>query len=160
MSTITKTYTVTDAKYLGSKIAADLRQLQIFYGSPSDTDINAYVEEFVLLLKEGYLQECSYGFKKNGTYVVGVQYKVSEFGTIDDNPGRMPVGVDITGASWASYLIKNSKYADLSNAEKQKVDSSLPVKRVSGSDPCLGANASQDKTYSSGSINLNRTTFK
>lgn len=34
-TTTTSTFTLTNARYLASKIAADLRQLRSFYGRPS-----------------------------------------------------------------------------------------------------------------------------
>ena len=44
-STSTSSYTVTNARYLSSKVAADLRQLQRLYGAPSDAMIGEYLEE-------------------------------------------------------------------------------------------------------------------
>ena len=46
MSTGINTNTKIDAKYLGSKIAADLRQLQVLYGEPINSHIDSYVDEF------------------------------------------------------------------------------------------------------------------
>ena len=38
------TFTRTHAVYLASKVAADLKQMQLFYGKPSDGNIEAYIE--------------------------------------------------------------------------------------------------------------------
>ncbi len=84
MPTNSGTYTITDAKYLGSKIAADLKQMQLLYGEPSDLEIEKYVSEFVILIRDGYIKNCSYGFKKNGVYVVGLSYEISNFTGMDE----------------------------------------------------------------------------
>src|SRR5580692_1283973 len=103
MVTNTKTYTYTDARYLGSKVAADLKQLQLLYGRPSDNEIDLYVDEFVQLVKNGYLESVDYGYKRNNKWVIAVSYEVATFNSIDDNPGKIHVGTDIGGASWSTY---------------------------------------------------------
>ena len=49
--TTTSTFTRTHAIYLASKVAADLRQMQLFYGRPSNENIEAYIEELAILGK-------------------------------------------------------------------------------------------------------------
>jgi hypothetical protein len=160
MSTGTKTYTATDAKYLGSKIAADLRQLQVLYGEPLNSHINAYVDEFVILVKDGYIKSVDYGYRKNGIWVVGVSYEVSAFNSVDDSPGRIPVGKDITNANWGSYMRKSQKFYDLSLAQQQAFLNSLPFQRnVDNNDPQNGANWVYDKAYGSGDVELKRKIF-
>ncbi len=51
------TFTKTHAVYLASKVAADLKQMQLFYGKPSDESIEAYINEIVLLLVNKCLQD-------------------------------------------------------------------------------------------------------
>lgn len=159
-NTNTNTFTITNAKYLGSKIAADLYQMQQFYGRPSIAEINEYVDEAVILMKEGYLQSVDYGFKKNGTWVFALSYEVSSYGTVDNNPGRVSLGADITGASWGSYLRTSSKFDNLSAYEQQKVKDSISVKRSGAADPQTGTSSSYDRAYSSGNVDLNRKTIK
>ena len=45
-----ETFTRTSAKYLVSKVAADLRQMQRLHRAPADAQIDAYVEELITLL--------------------------------------------------------------------------------------------------------------
>jgi hypothetical protein len=52
--TETTTFTVTHARHLAAKVSTDLKRLQRFYGSPSDTEIAQYEEEAIELLKAGY----------------------------------------------------------------------------------------------------------
>lgn len=37
-------FTITDARYVGAKVGADLRLLHNYYGKPSLDDIEEYVE--------------------------------------------------------------------------------------------------------------------
>src|SRR6187551_2956967 len=58
------TFTVTHARHMGAKVAADLKRMQRFYGSPSDLKISRFEAEIVELLKHGYLGTITYGFKR------------------------------------------------------------------------------------------------
>ena len=53
--TRTATFTITDARYVGAKIGADLRLLNSLYGRPSLVAIGDFAEEAALLLRDGYL---------------------------------------------------------------------------------------------------------
>ena len=160
MSSYTRTYTATDSKYLGSKIAADLKQLQLLYGEPSDLQIEQYVGEFISLLKDGYLKNCSYGFKKIGKYIVGVSYEIATLTGTDNNPGRIPVEIDISGASWGSFLEYSDAFESLPLAQRIAIKDALPIQRSDGQNPASGVAASYDKSYSSGEVELKRKTFK
>jgi hypothetical protein len=160
MSTGINTNTKIDAKYLGSKIAADLRQLQILYGKPSNSDIDSYVDEFITLIKEGYIKSVDYGYRKNEIWIVGVSYEVSTFNSVDDSPGKIPVDKDITGATWGSYMRKSQKFYNLSSDQQLAVLKSLPFQRsINNNDPQNGANWTYDKAYGSGDVELKRKTF-
>lgn len=160
MSTNTNTFTVTDAKYLGSKIAADLAQLKSLYNNPTEENINKYIDEVVILLKDGYLKSIDYGFKRNGKWVLALCYEISGLGGIDNSPGRVPVGVDIKGASWSTYLVKSQKFFDLSEQEQNRIIASLPISRTNSPDAKVGVFSSQDKSYSSGSVDITRKIIK
>jgi len=54
-ATRTIAFTVTDARYVGAKIGADLRLLNGLYGRPTLASIDDYAEEAALLLRDGYL---------------------------------------------------------------------------------------------------------
>ena len=44
-TTETNAFTITHANYLASKVAADLKRMQRFYGSPSNAMIEKYKKE-------------------------------------------------------------------------------------------------------------------
>ena len=134
--TYSETFTRTHAKYLVSKVAADLYQMQLFYGKPSDKDIDNYIEELILLLLGGYLDSVDYGFKKDDKWIIVTSY-LAKFDSItetDDNSGSIYPGADITGAHWASYLRKNSNFSNLSMSERNKIEDLLPIKREAGAE--------------------------
>ena len=74
--TTSETFTLTHAKYLASKVAADLLQMQMFYSSPSNEKINQYISELTTLLVHGYLESVDYGFRKDGKWVIQTSYSV------------------------------------------------------------------------------------
>jgi len=109
MSTYTtsKTFTITHARYITSKVAADLRQLRLFYGRPDDDQIDAYAEEAALLLRDGYLERVDYGFRRQAAnlgpqWVLLLRYVVKDGVLDDDRSGRVPPGVDVSGTSFWS----------------------------------------------------------
>lgn len=159
-NTLTNTFTLTNAKYLGSKIAADLYQMQQFYGRPSLTEINDYVDEVVTLMKDGYLKSVDYGFKKDGKWVFALSYEISSLGTIDNNPGRVSLGTNITGASWGSYLRASQKFDNLALSEQERIKDTIKIKRSGAPDPQNGTYGIYNRSYSSGSVDLNRKTIK
>lgn len=157
-TTIGITFTKTHAEHIASKIAADLYQMQRFYGSPSEQKIKDYVTELIAFLADGYLKSIDYGFKKNDEWILAISYEISQTtgGIRDDNSGRIPIGKDITGASWGSFLRYNDKYENLSSTEISEFQSKLPFKREGTTDPFNGQYSSYDKTYSTGGTDANR----
>jgi hypothetical protein len=160
--TNTSTFTVTHAEYLSSKIAADLKQMQAFYGNPDDARIDRYIDELVILFKAGYLLSVDYGFRKNNKWVLAVSYEVNQLtgSLIDNNPGRVPAGEDISGTTFGSYLRKTQKFFDLSSTAQQQVNATLPFNRGDADDPLSGLNGSHDKTYSAGNTEVKRKIIK
>lgn len=161
--TTSSTFTRTQAKYLASKPAADLRQMQLFYGRPTDTVIDDYVVELIELLAGRYLDYVEYGFRRNGIWVVSLRYQAGWDGSlaVDDRPGRLPTNVDVANATWYSFLVKNSNWSNLSSAEQQRVLDAIPVKR-STAEASGYANGVwiEDRTYSSNGVSLSRRTFQ
>ncbi|MCB9300993.1 hypothetical protein H6777_03990 [Candidatus Nomurabacteria bacterium] len=158
-----ESFTITHARYLASKVASDLKRIQRFYGSPSDDDITAYEEEVAILLKFGFLSSVTYGFKRNGMYIKPtLHYEASELikGGSDDDPGRVTIGEDVSNATFSSFLIKNSKFHQASEKEKQEVLDSLPVKRTTGHGPEFNGTLTSDKNYFSNGISLGRSSLK
>ncbi|MYD52955.1 MAG: hypothetical protein F4W96_01430 [Chloroflexi bacterium] len=155
-----ETFTRTSAKYLVSKIAADLRQMQRLHGEPSDARIDAYVEELITLLTEGYLGSVTYGFQRAGEWVVALHYQVNLDGSIsavDDRPGRVPLG-DTWGATFGSFLTYSLKWLQLTDELRRHVERQLPFIRTHGDEPG-GAWSYSDRTYSRDGVSLGRRTI-
>lgn len=160
--TNTVTFTRTHARYLASKIGSDLHQMQLYYGRPTEKEIEKYIEEVVILLLEDYLDSITYGFKIGEEWVIALKYNVYKNRMIekDDRSGRVMPNVDITGASWYSFLCYNSSYYSLTDIEKNKIKNKLPIKRTNGVEPKASGTWNNEKSYSSGGINLQRLSYK
>lgn len=158
------TFTLTNAKYLGAKVATDLKRIQRFYGSPSDERIQKYEEEIIALLKEGYLDTITYGFKRNDDWIKPtIRYKSTDFSGIsamDDDPGKIPAHYDVSGATFCSFLEKNAKWDKLSSSQQKAFEDSLSINRSYGSTPGADGYFGSDLTYSSGGQSLNRSSLK
>ena len=156
----TSSFTVTHAKYLASKIAADLRQVKLFYGRPTDSEITAYITEVVVLLLGGYLASVSYGFKRDGQWMLALKYDARTGGVLlpDDRSGRVRPGVNVYGATWHSFLTYSLKFLLLSEEDQRRVRSQLPFQRSDGTEPTVSGAWLSDKSYSSGSVSLQRNT--
>lgn len=158
--TTTSTFSRTHAAYLASKIAADLRQLQLFYGRPTDTNITKYIDEVVILLLDGYLGSVSYGFKRGDNWVIALKYDARDGSIVkDERAGRVTPGVNVTGADWYSFLTYSPKYGALTQKERDAVEAKLPFRRSAGEEPRVGGSWSSDRSYSSGGVGLQRSTF-
>jgi hypothetical protein len=162
--TLSSSFTRTHARELAAKVAADLRQMQVFYRKPTDQEIDDYVVELVELLVGGYLSSVDYGFRTNSGWVVALSYTVRSDGTLDtnDRAGRVPIGANISGTYWYSYLRKNSKWWDLTQSERYKIESSIPIKRNGTGEPSIGSGNVwvEDKVYSSNGTSFTRRTLK
>lgn len=160
----TKTSTITEAKYLASKVATDLMRFQRFYGSPSDKSINDYEAELTLLLKHDAVDNVVYGFKRNGLWTLAaVRYIVLPGGSlqVDDDPGRIKPNLDVAGASFTSFLSYSSKWFSRSATERAQIEDLLPFQRTTGNTPNLEYGQwVQDKNYSSGGLGLGRSTVR
>src|SRR3546814_13250236 len=104
----TETFTVTHARKLASKVATDLKRMQRFYESPSDTSIADYEAEIVALMKAGYLKSVSYGYRPDGNWIEpSLHYNANHalaLTTPDADPGGiMPGGA---GRSEARRVVK------------------------------------------------------
>lgn len=161
--TTTESFTLTHAKYLASKVAADLYQMQIFYGVPSMDYINKYIEEIIVLLLYGYFDSADYGFKKNNEWVMVVHYeaKYGILNSTDDRSGGVYSGADTSGTYWSSYLKKNSKFWNLAPAEQSRIEGLLPIKRTTGDESGYQAGVwTTDKSYYSNGTGLDRKFFR
>lgn len=100
------TFTLTHAKHMAAKVATDLLRMQRFYGRPYTSDIDTYEAEVTALLRTGYLGTVTYGFKRDGNWIEPtVRYTARDLmgaSEIDDDPGKIRPGKDISGGSFYS----------------------------------------------------------
>lgn len=162
--TETQTFTVTHAKHLAAKVATDLKRMQRFYRYPCDSDIANYETEIVELLKKGYLGTVTYGFKKDDKWIEPtLRYTAKQLadsiGT-DDDPGKIQPGVNISGATFYSYLTYSEAWNNLSFAEQDNFKKTLPFYRGGAAEPGINGYLTNDKIYSSGGRSLERSIVK
>lgn len=161
--TTTETFSITHARKMASKVAADLMRMHRLYGKPSVSWINDYETEIVALLKAGYLGEVTYGFKKGDNWIEPtLRYTAKElaFEHESDDPGRVQPGKDIRDATFYSYLTYSSDWNALSEGAKAAFKSSLPFQRTGADKPGANGYFLEDKTYSAGGRALGRATLK
>ncbi len=158
------TFTLTHAKYLASKVATDLKRIQRLYGLPSDIDIASYEAELTEFLKSGYIQEVTYGFKKNGIWTEPtLRYKAQDLNDIfgvDDDPGRIRPNANIEGAYFSSYMTYTWNYHFLSDYDKTAFNNRLPFLRSGAPESGINGSLSSDRNYSAGGRSLNRSSLK
>jgi hypothetical protein len=137
-------FTISDARYVGAKIAADLRLLHNLYGRPTLSDIDDYAEEVALLLKDSYLGTVDYGFLRPDAtaWALRLRYRATAGGQlIDSRPGSLPPSADLAGLSFHSYLTYSAKFNDLASTERDRIKGTLPVKRVGAEAPTANIGA-------------------
>ncbi len=160
----TQTFTATHAKYLASKVAADLKRIQRLYGAPSDKTISDYESELIEYLKKGYLSEVTYGFQKEDKWIEpSLRYTSRDLAgmmTDDDDPGKIKPNADTSDSHFTSYLVYNSAYTELSATEQETFKNSLPFKRAGAPAPGINGYLSSDRSYSSGGKALDRSSVK
>lgn len=162
-TTRTDSFTVTHARYLASKVATDLKRLQRLYSEPDDQRIARYEAELTAFIKAGYLDEVTYGFRRNDNWVVALKYRVDASGnlTTDDNPGRIGSYVDVSGLAFGSYLIKNAAWNSLSPAQQAAFEAALPIQRGDAPEPGVeNGYWSSDRTYAAGGRALARSSIR
>jgi hypothetical protein len=160
----TESFTLTHAKRLASKVAADLKRFQRFYGEPSDLWIGRYERELVELLRHDAVSEVVYGFKRDGKWTAAaVRYKALAGGLldVDDDPGRVKPNLDVAGATFTSFLNRNSSYWHLTDRDRQAIEEQAGFSRSTGSTPPLEQGWwAEDLTYSAGGRGLGRSTVR
>ncbi len=161
--TESQTFTVTHARHMAAKVAADLKRMQRFYGSPSDERIAKFEEEVTALLKDGYLGVVWYGFKRNGEWIEPtLRYTASVLNAEgpDDDPGRVKPGRDVENAVFASFLEYSAAWDSLTEAQRQFYETGLPLQRADGSASRVNGYFEDDRTYSSGGRSLARASVR
>jgi len=160
----TATFTVTHAKHMAAKVATDLKRLQRLYGQPSDDAIAAYEAEVIEMLKGGYLGTVTYGFWCDDRWTEPtLRFTARDLAgssASDDDPGRIRLGADITGASFYSYMTYSSAWDQLTRSEREAVKDRLPFRRSGAPEPGVNGYMSNDRTYSSGGRALDRASVR
>lgn len=163
-TTETKAFTLTHARHLAAKVAADLKRMQRFYHAPDDAFIERLEGEITELLRQGYLDTVTYGFKRDGEWIEPtLRYTARELAGdgMDDDPGRVRPGANVAGASFYSYLTYSSAWDALTLAQREAIKQQLPVQRTGAPEPSLsGGYFADDKTYSSGGRALGRASVR
>ena len=161
-STHSNSFTRTNARNIASKVAADLRQMRLFYDKPSEASIQEYIEEFVELLVGRYLHTVEYGFKRDGDWVISARYEVRSDGTVaDTGTGDLYARADIEGASFYSFLTYTSSWGDLTPSERQDVKQSLPFQREFDAEPGhVNGYWETGKSYASGGVGATRSVWR
>ena len=159
------TFTLTHARHIGAKVATDLRRIQRLYGGlPSDSRIAEFEAEIVALLKAGYLDTVTYGYKRDGAWIEpSLRYTAQDLAggsADDDDPGRVRPGANIAEAKFHSYLTRNAAWHALSRAERAAFESSLPFVRTGAPEPGISGYLSQDRSYSAGGRALIRASVR
>ncbi len=158
-----ETFTRTSAKHVASKVAANLRYMQVLYGSPSDEWIEKYNEELVELLIGGYVDTVTYGFQRDGKWIAAVRYVADLKGnlTADDRAGKLPYDANITGLSATSYLTYSQNWWDQTPEQRAKIKMMLPFERVGAPEPGIESGYwEQDRTYSANGSGVRRSILK
>ena len=76
----------------------------------------------------------------------------------DDDPGKIRPGLDVAGAAFTSFLIYNSKWWGLGDAERALIKQNCPLQRGTGDDPPLEAGWwVDDLNYTAGGRALGRS---
>jgi hypothetical protein len=155
---------VTHARHLAAKVSTDLKRLQRFYGSPSDTEIAQYEEEAIELLKAGYFGTLTIGFKRDGNWIEPtLRYTARELDgmqSADDDPGRIRAGANVANAGLYNYLTYSTKWDALSATERDAFKKRMPFYRGNASEPGVTGYLQEDRVYSSGGRALNRSTVR
>ncbi len=160
----TTVFTVTHARHIAAKVATDLKRMQRFYGMPSDSDISDYEAEVIELLKQGYLGTVTYGYRREGNWIVPtLKYSARDLagGSADDHdPGSIRPGANIVGADFHSYLTYSASWDTISEAEREAFKKRLPFQRTGAPQPGVSGYFNEDRTYSSGGRALSRASMR
>jgi hypothetical protein len=158
------TFTITHAKYLASKIAADLNVCNRLHGRPTVSQVESYSEELIELLRHGYLSRYEFGFKRDAKRVLSWSYDVTSSGNIetDDRAGKMSAYLDLRDTTFFNFVWYSSKYNSLSIDDQKTFGVTHPINRTTGEPPSDGAGywSGTEKIYSSGGTGVSRRSFR
>jgi hypothetical protein len=161
--TATESFTLTHAKYLASKVTADMKRCQQLYSRPTDSEIDNYGTELALLLRDGYVDWYEFGFAQDNKRVISWHYTASGTSLLggDDRPGKIASGADVLSARFFNFLSYSAVWYRLAKEERERIERELPIHRHAGEPPKDGAGCwAQDRCYSSNGVSLARKTFR
>ena len=145
-------------------MATDLKRMQRFYGHPSDQRISEFENEIIAFLKNGYLDTVYYGFQRNGNWIAPtLKYSARDLygsSVVNDDPGRLVLSADISGAIFHSYLQYSGAWSDASAAEREAFNKLLPFLRINAPRPGINGYLYDDRTYSAGGRALERASVR
>jgi hypothetical protein len=162
-TTQTATFNRSHARYVATKVAADLRRMQHIYAWPTDKIIEDLVEEITEMLALDYLKTVEVGFERNGKRALSLKYESRRDGTLagDDNAGGLPRGVDVSGCERINYMTYTDKFTNLTAEQQLTVKRTLPYIRTAAPEPQDGSGYwTEDRTYSAAGGGTVRRVFK
>jgi len=157
------TFTVVHARHMAAKVKTDLTRLHRLYDHPSATRVDQFETELTELLRHGYLGTVTYGFKRDGKLIEPtLRYTAQQLasGDVDDDPGKIKPGLDITGATFYSYLTYSDKWDNLTPAQQQAFEGALPFQRSDAPAPGVSGYFVDDRLYSAGGRALGRSSLR
>lgn len=130
-------FTITDARYVGAKVATDLRLLHNLYGRPTLATIDDFAEEVALLLKDGYLHTVDYGFcDTTDAWKLRLRYRATTGGQLlDSRPGSYPRDLPLEDYTFCSYLTYSTTFHLLDTADRARFEATLPFQRGTADAP-------------------------
>ena len=150
----TESFTLTHARRLAAKVAADMHQCRQLYGKgPSEADIERYQEELVVMLAGKYLDTYEFGFETTDEKrVLSWRYTVSATGDlVGGRSGGLCATADLRHARLFNQRTPNSSWWSLSADARAGVDAKHSVTRVTKSGPSDGNGYwAEDRVYDSG----------
>ncbi|MFJ9680976.1 hypothetical protein ACIRP2_23415 [Streptomyces sp. NPDC101194] len=156
-------FTITDARYVGGRVGADLRLLHNLYGKPDLATIEDYAEEVAILLHRGFLDTIDYGFRDTGTnaWKFRLRYNATVGGQLTDSrPGSFPDPVDLTGYGFHSFLSYSSAFWLLTSSEQAGVKEDLPFSRTTSTAPsALAGTTSTGHGYARNGAGVSRNVY-
>lgn len=161
--TISETFTLTHARRLAARVAADMHQCQRFYSRPTETEIESYQGELIVLLHGGYIKSYEFGFKtKDERRVVSWHYTVGPSGDLEGGrSGGLYSAANVASAVWFNFLTPSAEWYALSTAERDKIKANYSVRRTDGSPPQDGNGYwDSSRQYTSGSVAVTRKEFR
>jgi len=149
---------------MAAKVATDLKRMQRFYSIPSDAKIAEFETEATEIIKAGYLETVTYGFKRDGNWIEPtLRYTARDLAGAaanDDDPGRIRPGADVSGASFYSYMTYSAAWDRLTQTQRDAFKATLPFVRGGAAEPGVSGYLTNDRTYSSGGRALDRASVR